>query len=332
MSRKNRSKLFLCWLLASALVFQPVLLEVALAQANTEVQTVDDSDKQTQDAANEVKSVDTSSWTLKTGNFIKDGIMSIAKSLISKIRKADREVKKAKTEMEQSKTTVDKGAKDSTASSQDTKGAVATSDSARDQKTLDQSSDAKAKSQSGLLKVGNQLNGIADILQTVAVTLGSIGTVLTGLSAIPYVGGVCAFIGGILKTVAAVLVKVSAVIKVAASAVIAAANAAKLSDVDFDKYSKEAGEAWKNSGNEFLPPKKAVDVNDEGNVEESDKPEIVIDKPEDGSSKNETEEDAPGITEEADVPTDTNDESENSEDSESSEKTERRKLGNSSED
>lgn len=285
MSRNFNNRVFLCWLLCFLLIFQPVFVEIALAEAapestgNSEISTVDNSDRQTQSANTDMNTVDTSSWTIKTGNWFKDLLISGAKAIIRKVRKAEKEVKKAKTDYESSRNEVNSTAKDSTQSNKNTRGAVDTSEGARKKDNLSQASGARGKAQATLEKVGKKLEGLATIIERISQGLMVISGVLGAMTGFPFVGGICGTISSILKTVSSVLKKVAAVMKVAAKAVLTAASAAKLSDVDFKQFAKEAAEAWKNSGNEPVVEKKAIP---EGNAKSPQpataKPEIVIEE------------------------------------------------------
>ncbi len=253
MSINLKIRPLLCWLLVLSLVFQPVIFEVAV-QANEQVATVEESDTQTQDSTQELANVDTSNWEIKM-NFLQKLGVSIGnffkKGLKKQIKKAKKELAKAKVETEASKKQAKEAAAESRAASQGTKASVATSQSARNKDTLSIASGEKSKAQEGLLKVGESLNAIAEVLSTIGTALGAVGVTCSSLSGIPYVGALLGAVGGVLKAVSGILAKVAAVIKVAAKAVIAAANASKLSDVNFDKYAKDAARAWKNSGNEY---------------------------------------------------------------------------------
>lgn len=303
MSRKSDA--FVCVLLVCSMLFQLSVGNVLLAQTNSgsnnEIQAVESADETTQAATAEVNEVDTGAWTLKTGNWLKDGIMSIAKAFISRIRKAEEEVGKAKTQFEQDRTELNKQAEDSTKATADTKKAVATSDSAKAQKDLSQASDKKSKSQKSLLAVGGRINSMAETVNTIGLGLAAVSSALTGLSALPYVGAVCAAIATVIRSIAAVLIKVAAVMKVAAEAVIAAADTGKQSDEDFDKFSQKASEAWKNSGNDLAPTQTA---GAQQQATGGDKPGVEVEtQSASNGTANQAGRNEPRTTSEPDIPT-----------------------------
>ncbi|MGM0597488.1 MAG: hypothetical protein ACQES9_10660 [Myxococcota bacterium] len=253
-----RKSYVMTFLLVFSMVFQPIVFEAVLfAETNAQVSTVNDSNTQTQSASEELNAVDTGKFKIDMNWLQKLGVSIgnlFKKGLKKKIKKAQKQAKEAAAETEESKVKVAEGAEDSNAATTGTKSAVGTSRSARTKENLTAASGARSKAQAGLQKVGEQLEGVAQSLSQISMTLGVIGQACSAMSAIPYVGAVMGMVGGVLSYVSGLLSKISAVIKVAAAAVIAAANAARISDVDFDKYSEEAAEAWKNSGNENEPP------------------------------------------------------------------------------
>lgn len=284
MSKKKWKNSVIVWSLVFVLVFQPVAFEVALyaGESNKQIVATEDSDTQTQDAKAEIDAVDTSNWKIDLNTLEKIGVAIgsfFKKGLKSKIKKAKKELAIARTKFADGKTKVSDAAKGSNESAQDTKSAVGTSRSAKNKEDLSAASSARTTAQSGLLAVGQSLLAVSEILAAVGMVLGVAGKTCSALSAIPYVGAVLGAVGGVLSGVASLLAKISAVIKVAAAAVTASANAAKVSDVDFDKFSREAAEAWKNSGNEYKTEAKATNEdikNDE--APGSAKEDVVIDQ------------------------------------------------------
>mgnify|MGYP000954041330 CR=1 FL=1 len=261
MTRKFKANSIISCFLIISLVLQPLVFEAALqaAEGDEQVKVVSESDKQVQDAKTQVNAIDTSEWKIDLNALEKFGIAfaSLFKKKIKKdIKKAEKELAKGKTAMATTKTDLNKSAQDSSKASQDTKAAAATSQSAKDQSTIQNAAKKTTATQTALRGVGEMLQGVSSILSAAAMVIGLAGKGCMALSAIPYVGAVLGAVGSVLSAVAGVLTKIAAVIRAASVAVIAAANAAQFSEKDFKTFTSNAAAAWKNSGNEYFASSK----------------------------------------------------------------------------